>query len=128
MVRTCAQCHSSRVAEESLRQADAVKDEGNRFLAGAVEVITALHAEGIIAGGNDGELRLGGEQVLADPAVPESELLNRFYRMWRFHYNSTWKGAYHSSFSISNLQSRAGMEHDLGFIRAEAKRLRARSR
>ena len=52
-------------------------------------------------------------------------VLNRFYEMWRFHYNGSWKGAYHNSNSVANLQSGSGMTDDLDFIRGEAAKLRA---
>jgi hypothetical protein len=123
MLAVCGACHSFRFAEASLKQADAVKAEGNALLAEAVTLIKALHQEGLIGGGKDFNLQLGGEQLPVDPTLPGGELLNRFYTMWRFHYVWAWKGAYHASHSVSNLQSRPGLKRDLEFIRANAIKL-----
>jgi len=121
MVGVCTTCHSRRFSESSLRDADLLKAQGDALLAEAVALLEELHAEGLLG---ESELLLGGEQLLSDPSVPGSALLDRFYDMWRFHYASAWKGAYHQSHSVSNHQSRPGLERDLEFIRAEARRLR----
>lgn len=109
MVGVCTACHSSRLAEESLRRADEVKREGTALLSEAARILSAS--------------QLKAPQLRVDPAAPGAEALNTFYDMWRFHYPQTWKGAYHNAPSVSNRWSRTGLEHGLARIRAEALKL-----
>lgn len=124
MVRICVSCHSSRFVEDSFVEADGLKREGNRTIGEAAQELRSLFADGLLGARNVGTLTLGGRQVRVDPRMPGSLVLNRFYDMWRYHYAWTWKGAYHSSPSVTNLESRPGLETDLEWIRAEASRLR----
>jgi len=129
MVSVCATCHSSRFSQEHLHRADLIKREGNEFLAEAAEILRELHREGLVglprAGDGPGpEPVLGGRQVRIDPSGPGGEILNLFYDMWRFRYARSWKGAYHSSPSMANLQSRKGLARDLESLRALAGELR----
>lgn len=125
MVEVCTQCHSSRFSEEELRRADRLKAYGTSLLAEAAEILRELHGDGLIAAlGDAGELELGGHQVRISGEIRGAELLNRFYDMWRYHYTSTWKGAYHSSPTVANLKSRPGLENDLDWIRHHAAKLR----
>jgi len=124
MVRVCVACHSSRFAEDSLLSADRLKRDGNRTLHEAAQVLRGLHADGLLGQDRSAKLVLGGSQVRLDAQAPGATALNRFYEMWRYHYAWTWKGAYHSSPSVSNLESRPGLDADLAELRAEAARLR----
>ena len=86
-------------------------------------VILGVERTVIAAVGDEGELELGGEQVRISREIRGAELLNRFYDMWRYNYNWTWKGAYHSSPSVANLKSRPGLQDDLDWIRHHAAKL-----
>jgi len=125
MVGVCTGCHSSRFSEESLRKADEIKAEGNRVLAEAVEIVSGLHAGRFFGRAASSPAILGPGQVRADPSTPGAAVLNLFHDLWRFHYAWTWKGAYHSSPSVANVQSGPSLTHRLDEIRAEAARLRA---
>ncbi len=125
MVAVCTGCHSSRFSEESLRQADEIKAEGNRVLAEAVEIINGLQTGRYFGRAPSAPPLVGPGQVRADPSTPGATVLNLFHDLWRFHYAWTWKGAYHSSPSVANLQSGPSLAHRLEEIRAEAARLRA---
>jgi hypothetical protein len=127
MIGVCATCHSSRFSEASLREADAIKTEGDEMLAEAAEILRALHAEGLV--GEAGlPLLLGGEQLRSDPSIPGSDLLDRFYRMWRFDQAWAFKGAYHSSPSVANRQSLPGLEEGLEYVRHGAQVLRQKGK
>lgn len=123
MIGVCAQCHSSRFAREALAQADRVKEEGDALLARAVEILRGLHDDGLLAPDAE-ELVLGGEQLRIGTATPGEDLLDRFYTMWRFDYASSWKGAYHSAFGVTNHGSGPSLGDDLRSIEAGAARLR----
>jgi hypothetical protein len=125
MVAVCAQCHSSRLVEQSLREADQIKREGDALLREAVGLLEGLHAQGLLGQDPTTPLRLGPDQLRPDPASPGAAALERFYEMWRFHFATSWKGAYHQSHSIANLRSRPGLREDLQLLRAEAERLRS---
>jgi len=86
--------------------------------------LEALHAEGWIGAGSDVPLVLGGQQIRVDPSTPGGEVLNRFYRMWRFTYVKAFMGAYHQSPSVSDLENLEALQRDVEFIRNEADRLR----
>jgi hydroxylamine dehydrogenase len=124
MVAVCTRCHSSRLAEASLRQADELKREGEAHLLEAAEILRGLAADGYFGAGQP--LALGPQYARPDPGSPGAAVLERFYQMWRFDHAGAWKGAYHQSPSVANHESGAGTREDLDFIRAEAQRWRAR--
>lgn len=122
MVKVCTECHSSRMAEESLAQGDRLRVEGERQLAEAVELLRALAAEGLLEADASIAPRFepGFEERLHDPALRADPLLERFYGMWRFTWPASWKGAYHQSPSVANHGSRAGLADELARMRADA--------
>lgn len=132
MVQVCTECHSSRMAEESLAQADALKEAGDAVLREAVALLRELAAQGRLIGPADalsGPLagfEPGFEHHLHEPALRADPFLARFYRMWRFTYASCWKGAYHNSPSVANHGSLAGLHEELAGMRADAAMLRRR--
>ena len=126
MVAVCTRCHSSRLAEISLRAADELKREGETHLAEAREILRALQARGYF--GDERELALGPEHARPDPGAAGGELLDRYYEMWRFHHAGAWKGAYHQSASITNHSSGIGTLDDLEHFRAAAARWSARGK
>lgn len=133
MVSTCLPCHSSRFAAESLEKADRVKKEADALLREAVELIGALHGEGLLVRPNgDAEpntesqpghaLALGGDQRYDGL----SQVEQRFFEMYKFHHASTFKGAYHHSPEYTHNQGYLRMRQDLTFMQTEALRLRAK--
>lgn len=123
MVAVCAQCHSSRLAEASLRKADELKREGDAHLLEALEILKGLERDGYFGAG--AKLELGPQHARPLAGAAGVELLTQFYEMWRFHHATAWKGAYHQSASISNQSSGVGTQEDLQHIRAAAERWRA---
>jgi hypothetical protein len=124
MVAVCARCHSSRLAEQSLREADALKREGETLLREGASLLRDAHARGWLGLPPDDELVLGSEQLRPDPNVAGARALERYYDMWRFHFAASWKGAYHQSPSIANLRSGRGLREELELLEAEVARLR----
>jgi hypothetical protein len=122
MVAVCTRCHSSRLAEKSLREADDLKREGDAHLQLAAAILKSLAADGYF--GPASELALGPEHGRPDPNLPGAALLERFYQMWRFQHATAWKGAYHQSPSVANHASGTGTLDELNFIRAQAERWR----
>ena len=120
MVDVCADCHSRRFSRDTLAAADQLKSEGDAHLRQAVQRLRTM-ASRLPNPASLGPF--GGEQVRLPHSVVGAEAMNMFYDMWRFHYASTWKGAYHNSPSVANLQSRPGLEHDLERIRAACERV-----
>jgi cytochrome c553 len=120
MVAVCTRCHSSRLAEASLRQADELKREGEGHLIEALEILRHLDTQGCF--GARGSLAVGPDHARPDPGAPGARILERFYEMWRFEHTSAWKGAYHQSPSVSNHGSGTGTREALAEIRAEAER------
>ncbi len=122
MVAICTNCHSSRLAEASLREADELKREGEAHLVEAAAIVRALGDEGLLDAAN--VQALGPAYAPPNPDARGAALLERFYRMWRFDHATAWKGSYHQSASLANHSSGAGTREALDFIRAEAARLR----
>ena len=131
MIETCLPCHSSRFATESLALADAVKREADAVLGQAVELINALHDEGLLVRA-DPELAssVGHALVLGvDQAYDGlSPMEQRFFDMFKFHHATTFKGAYHHSPDHTHNEGFLRMQQDLTFLRHEAARLRAAAR
>lgn len=128
MLETCAPCHSSRFASESLAKADEVKREVDELLRQAVRVIQNLEKDGLLVRPGGGllgiepghSLVLGADQ-LYDGLSPVEQ---RFFDMAKFHHASAFKGAYHQSPEFTHNQGYLRMRQDLTFILSEAEKLR----
>lgn len=132
MVKTCLPCHSSRFASESLETADKIKREVDQLLGQAVDIISELEEDGLLAAErlvsgedlNDPVIQAGlvpGAAQLYDDLSPVEQ---RFFDMFKFHHATAFKGAYHQSPEYTHNEGFLKMKQDLTFIRSEARKLR----
>ncbi len=130
MVSVCGECHSTSFAQEKLMTADAVKNETDRLVGEARDILIALYDDGLldpmpedraanpVTGFN---LTLMGQQLYSNTSGIET----LFFKMYKYHAVTTWKGAYHLSPDYTHWYGWAEVNHDLDLIKAEDRQLRA---
>ena len=129
MVSVCGDCHSESFAREQLSAADSVKNETDMLVGEARLLLMALYEEGLlqpmpenrtanpITGFN---LTLMGQQTYSNTSGIET----LFFKMYKYHGVTAWKGAYHFSPDYTHWYGFAEGNHDLELIKAEDIRLR----
>jgi len=130
MLAVCTQCHSESFARERLSAADSVKNETNALVGEARDILIQLYNEGLldpmpaeraanpITGYN---LTLMGQQLYSNTSGIET----LFFKMYKYHDVTAWKGGYHFSPDYTHWYGWAEVNHDLEMIKAEDRELRA---
>lgn len=130
MVAVCGECHSESFALEVLATADAVKNETDLLVGEAREILIALYNDGLLdpmpedrtANPVTGfDLTLMGQQLYSNTSGVET----LFFKMYKYHGVTAWKGAYHFSPDHTHWYGWAEVNHDLELIKAEDADLRA---
>ncbi len=130
MMKRCQRCHTPRVARRALEDADAIKREADRLLQVAVDLVEALHIDGLLDPMPEERLphpTRGHELVLGGPALYEnhSEAERIFFDLAKFAHAITFKGAYHLSPDHTHWLGIARLKASIEELRAESRRLRA---
>lgn len=132
MIDVCTECHSQSFAEERLSTADSVKNETDILVGEARNIILQLYNDGLldpmpadrapnpITGYN---LTLMGHQTYSNTSGIET----LFFKMYKYHGVTAWKGGYHFSPDHTHWYGWAEVNHDLELIKAEDAELRARA-
>ena len=129
MLNVCAPCHSNRFSRESLERADAIKREADALVAESYTVIKALYDEKLLDPMPEDRpanpvvghaFELGGQQLYENT----SEIEQAFFRLFKFHHATTFKGAYHHSPDYLHWEGIVRMKMEMDKIRSEAKKLR----
>jgi hypothetical protein len=129
MISVCAGCHSRRFAQEQLKNADQVKDEGFTLQEKGKEMIQGIAREGLIYPSVQERMphpTEGRTLVLADPQLylGTSYIERLFFTMFKFHSIRVWKSGYHFSPAYTHGHGWTEMQLDLIDIKGEAERLR----
>ena len=131
MISVCTQCHSESFARAKLSEADSVKNETNALTGEARNILIELYSDGLldpmpadrtanpITGYN---LTLMGQQLYSNTSGIET----LFFKMYKYHDVTAWKGGYHFSPDYTHWYGWAEVNHDLELIKAEDRELRAR--
>jgi hypothetical protein len=129
MISVCTECHSESFAIEHLSTADSVKNETDALVGEARNILIALYNDGLldpmpenrtanpVTGFN---LTLMGQQLYSNTSGIET----LFFKMYKYHDVTAWKGAYHFSPDYTHWYGWAEVNHDLELIKAEDKQLR----
>ena len=132
MLTVCTQCHSQSFAEARLSTTDAVKNDTDMLVGEARNIILDLYNDGLldpmpadrapnpITGNN---LTLMGHQTYSNTSGIET----LFFKMYKYHGVTAWKGGYHFSPDHTHWYGWAEVNHDLDLIKAEDAELRARA-
>ena len=130
MIGVCQECHSSAFAAQALSEADAVKNETDALVGEARRILIDLYNDGLldpmpanrtanpVTGFN---LTLMGQQLYSNTSGIET----LFFKMYKYHDVTAWKGAYHFSPDYAHWYGYAEANHDLELIKAEDRLLRA---
>lgn len=129
MLQACAPCHSARFSRESLERADAIKREADAIVAEGYTIIKSLYDDKALDPMPENRpanpvvghaFELGGQQLYENT----SEIEQAFFRLFKFHHATTFKGAYHHSPDYTHWEGIVRMKMEMDKIRSEAKRLR----
>ncbi len=112
----CFQCHIKSLTLERFELADQVKERAKGLIEEAEKVIRELEQDGILPR----SVVLGKNQLYQSSSRIEAI----YYRMSRFQYVYTWKGAYHFSADFSHWYGWAHLQMSLIEIKEEARKLR----
>lgn len=129
----CRNCHSPRFVTERLETADRIHRNASKVLTEAKDIIRQLHEENLLVPSvaqrlphpeRGKELVLGGPQLYRDT----SHIERLFFKMYKYDYVNTWKGAYHFNPDYTHWYGWAELNLDLIDIKEEARKLRENAR
>lgn len=133
MVQICSGCHAPTFARRELERDDAVRDQSLEILKEAEHIIWDL---------NDRELLdpmpadrpphpLSGPRLVTDSQMlyeDTSHIERLFFKMKKYDYARTAKGAYHQNPAYTHWYGNAELKMDLVDIKGEASRLKERKK
>lgn len=131
MLRVCCECHAPAFARRELARDDAVRDQSLVILKGAEHIITDLADHSLLDPMPDQRPPhpLRGPQLVLDNQLlyeDTSHIERLFFKMKKYDYARTVKGAYHQNPAYTHWYGNAELKMDLVDIRSEAGRLRER--
>jgi len=128
MVQVCVGCHSQGVVERELQRADTVREQSRVLVKEAESIVWDLHDRKLLAPMPDArpEHPLRGPVLVTDAQMlyeDTSHIERLLFKMKKFDFAKTWKGAYHQSPAYTHWYGNAELKMDLVDIRSEALRL-----
>jgi len=129
MIGICMQCHTRRVARQTLEDADAIKREADRLVGEAARIVRRLYTDGLLDPAPSHRLphpTEGHTLVLGGPMLYENQSNSEriFFDLYKFAHAITFKGAYHQSPDHTHWLGMARLKASLEELRAEDRRLR----
>ena len=129
MVAVCTRCHAPGFAARNLSDADAIQRQALALVSEARKVIEGLDADHLLDPSPEtrpphplfGHRLVLGPQMLYEDLSPIEAL---FFRMKKFDYVTTYKGAFHQSPDYTHWYGNSFLKLDLSEIRGMAARLR----
>lgn len=130
MLERCTRCHTRRLSQQALEDADDIKREADRLLGYAAQIVLDLYDEALLDPMPDerpAHPTLGHSLVLGGPALYEhhSESERIFFDIAKFAHAITFKSAYHQSADHTHWLGIARLKEGIVELEAEARRLRA---
>jgi len=131
MVGQCQKCHSSWYSKRNLRAADKILEQATEMLNRAHDELEDLYKGGYLDAAlanckpNPVTKKVFeiGPNMLYAPEQPF--IMNEFFRMKKFYYVKTWKGAYHSNPDYAHWYGWAEFNISYSTVMDEARKLRA---
>jgi hypothetical protein len=131
MLQICNQCHAPEYARKELVRGDAVRTQSLAILKEAEKIIWDLSDRSLLDPMPDQrpEHPLSGKKLVTDAQMlyeDTSHIERIFFKMKKYDYARTIKGAYHQNPAYAHWYGNAELKMDLVDIKAEASRLRER--
>lgn len=120
MLSICSECHSRAYAQDRLEAADAVIQETDALMAEAIQVVQGLYDKGILPKKPDGPKHPDMLLFYESPTPLEQEL----YRMFLFHRQKVFQGAFHQNPDYMHWYGWAPMKSSLNAIKSMAEGMR----
>jgi len=130
MLDVCSGCHGRSFAERELLRGDRIREQSKAIVSRARKIIEDLADRGLLEPGpadrpahplRGKTLVLDGQMLYEDI----SHIERLFFKMQKYDFAKTWKGAYHQNPDYTHWYGNAELKMDLVDIQAEAKRLLA---
>jgi nitrate/TMAO reductase-like tetraheme cytochrome c subunit len=131
MVGQCSKCHSAWYAKRNLRAADNILAQSTEMLTQAQRTLEDLYKGGFL----DDALKnckpnpVTGKVFEIGPNMLYSNeqpfIMNEFFKLKKYYYVKTWKGAYHSNPDYAHWYGWAEFNLSFNAIMDEARKMRA---
>ncbi|ORJ63371.1 multiheme c-type cytochrome [Geothermobacter hydrogeniphilus] len=128
MLAVCVSCHARGFAMRELQRGDRIREQARALVDQARAIIEDLNDRGLLRPGPEDRpahpLR-GRTLVLDGQMLYEniSHIERLFFKMQKYDFARTWKGAYHQNPDYTHWYGNAELKMDLVDIRSEADRL-----
>ncbi|HJV66629.1 MAG TPA: multiheme c-type cytochrome [Geomonas sp.] len=131
MVQVCSSCHAPNFAKRELERDDAVRGQSLAILKESEQIIWDLNDRGLLDPMPDDRPPhpLSGSKLVTDSQMlyeDTSHIERLFFKMKKYDYARTVKGAYHQNPAYAHWYGNAELKMDLVDIRSEANRLQER--
>jgi hydroxylamine dehydrogenase len=131
MLQLCITCHSRSFARTELARGDAIRTQSLAILKEAEQVVNDLADRNLLDPMPDKRPPhpLSGPRLVLDNQMlyeDTSHIERLFFKMKKYDYARTVKGAYHQNAAYTHWYGNAELKMDLTDIKAEANRLRER--
>ncbi|WP_246044464.1 multiheme c-type cytochrome [Geomonas ferrireducens] len=131
MVNICSACHAPAFAKRELERGDLVRTQSLAILKEAEHIIWDLNDRGLLdpMPENRPQHPLSGPRLVTDSQMlyeDTSHIERLFFKMKKYDYARTVKGAYHQNPSYTHWYGNAELKMDLVDIKSEASRLKER--
>jgi hypothetical protein len=133
MLQICSSCHAPAFARRELERNDQVRSQSLAILKEAEQIIWDLNDRGLLdpMPAQRPPHPLSGPQLVTDSQMlyeDTSHIERIFFKMKKYDYARTIKGAYHQNPAYTHWYGNAELKMDLVDIKSEASRLRERKR
>jgi len=131
MLQVCSGCHAPAFARRELERGDAVRAQSLDILQQAESIIWDLNDRALLdpMPADRAPHPLSGPKLVTDSQMlyeDTSHIERLFFKMKKYDYARTVKGAYHQNPAYTHWYGNAELKMDLVDIKAEAGRLRER--
>jgi len=133
MVRICSDCHAPGFARRELERDDAVRAQSLAILKEAEKIVWELNDHALLDPMPDQRPPhpLSGSRLVTDSQMlyeDTSHIERLFFKMKKYDYARTVKGAYHQNPAYTHWYGNAELKMDLVDIKSEASRLKERKK
>jgi hydroxylamine dehydrogenase len=133
MIQICSKCHAPAFAKRELERDDAVRSQSLSIMKEAEKIIWDLSDHGLLdpMPQDRPPHPLSGRRLVTDSQMlyeDTSHIERLFFKMKKYDYARTVKGAYHQNPAYAHWYGNAELKMDLVDIKSEASRLKERKK